>query len=453
MLSLDQLPLNILFQILFYLDFQDLRNVSKTCKSLRILSNESISYSKYLNEKTLSNWWTKRLLHDFFEAMDQSRNVIMLFSKSNDLSIIDTLRDVQERMNLGPTDTSSLSGYRQESKTELDNELNKQFSSSSSADNDSSCGIGQDIDIKLKENNLFDDSFSSYEDDEDILEVTTKHMQVNLDRSKEQEYNENMGYLKVLQGFYNIAMYKKDKDDSFVDSCFEKPDKVMNPMDNIEKVMKPTNHTSDSLTSTSTDFLHSLDESQYSSNNDILSNSHKLEEHKQLFTHKLKNIPDSSDILDSNTSIEFIEKLRNSNKVKDKKVLFETLIARNNKDNPLNKNQRATSNDNIKYEQSLTNDISSGLEKKNFFQEYLEEVERCNPTQTELYHTLEKSSQKMSINDNISNFRDNLAHNYEIKLEDMKIAKEKFKKYLTTPHRRKLKAFVTDDNRICYEKF
>ncbi|CDO96015.1 unnamed protein product [Kluyveromyces dobzhanskii CBS 2104] len=89
--SLDELPIGVIFQILSQLEFCDLKNVSATCWTLRILTNEKLMYYGILNDSRNQYLWTKRYFLDSLRMLQSNRKGFD-FTSLNDTTIFQSLR-------------------------------------------------------------------------------------------------------------------------------------------------------------------------------------------------------------------------------------------------------------------------------------------------------------------------------------------------------------------------
>lgn len=464
--SFDQLPLNIIFRVLFYLDFQDLYNVSQTCRTLRILSNESMTYHRKLKEANSKNWWTKRLLFDFFNVMDGKRHVLDQISLRK-ISVINALRRVQEKLQLGSDEKIIMLDYHPNVIEEVD--LNEQAIEDE-----------QNPSQFIPENNSdYDEELSGEEDgyecdDSDITvsmpETPPKYtannpfiIGTNSKKRNDKLDKEGLTYIKILQGFHKIATNSHKKphhrvhieeelDNHYENAEVMTPTKSNNtstvsltPVVSIQNILTEVNRTPEYPDINSPD---SYDHSRSTSS--VFSDTPKLTERVWSFGCELEHLSHVSNDSDSSSS-EFIKQLQKSKKVKDKKFLYEKLMAKNQE----KQMSPPTRNKELSYaslkapgmvdQEELYND------KRRISQKYLEELERCNSPSVPPNANLEDLHQP-DPGKHLSKYKDHVESSHDFKLENNELQKEKTRKTTRTPHRRKLKAFVTDGNRICYEK-
>lgn len=105
--SLEKLPLNIIFQILTYLSIEDLQSVAQTCRTLQVLCNESIAYNKYMQEPKYSNQWVRKLIHRLLVFYHKDKEVLLCSAVKQEVGH-ETLRYFQSFMQLGSLDLISM---------------------------------------------------------------------------------------------------------------------------------------------------------------------------------------------------------------------------------------------------------------------------------------------------------------------------------------------------------
>ncbi|SCW04080.1 LAFE_0H05468g1_1 [Lachancea fermentati] len=431
--SLDELPLNVIFRILFFLDFDALNKVSKTCRALKILCNESITYNRALKEQTSANWWTKRLLFDVFHVMDTERNLLKYVSTER-ISIIGSLRAVQESFDLGSDQL--LIECSQRISTKPIQEFNE-FSEGDNIDDDILPASGTEY---------------SGNDYNGLREDINRP----LDR-------DGLAYLKILQGFHRIAvnshkLFHRSSESVLAEQCADqnsenvetptKPAKTVNvaltPIESFQSLVTSEEKSPECLQFTS-DSPESSNRSRSASS--VFSDPPKLSERAWSFGYELDHISDEHSESDSSSSTEFIRQLQNSSKVSDKKFLFERLMAKKREEEAL----ITRSNKSNTYESLRPISNPKQIEgTRSVSQGYLMELERCdspiNKSHLSTAKTIEPPSKEFLVR-----YQDHVANKVDEKSEKTD-RKREAKKASRAPYRRKLKALVIEGNRVCYEK-
>ncbi|QLQ81951.1 hypothetical protein HG537_0G02050 [Torulaspora globosa] len=337
-LSLTELPLNVLFQIFCFLEREELINIARCCRILRILANESLMLTNNMVE--LQGFRNRRLLFDVFDILNGSRNLVMRLTMEYKVSILESVRYVQRR---------------------------------------------------------------------------TQMMLLRDEETEEDVRNDGkMTYLKILQGFNNLALAAQDctKSDEEVVTPSEDPVSY-EPVVTETKIVSPaaSNYSKSSAASIFSDLPPKL------SNRGWHSSIYELE-------HVSDHTDASTSECDTSSSTDSIVRLRNSTKVKDKAALFEKLFSQ---DYEITKSPKKCRKN--KSYGALSPTIRPASEKRSISQGYLEELERCSlATQ-------------------------NSSYDYDVDLNTLKDQDKKSKSARPRIFRRsKLTAFVTEDNKICYEK-
>lgn len=400
--SLTELPLNVLFQVLWFLDREELRNVAKCCRMLRLLANENLMLTNSLVElHSWRNQWNRRLLYDVFDILNGSRNLLMKLTFEHNISIFESVQYVQQRYEL----------ECQASGTQM---------------------------LLLRN------------EDPDFVEDV---------RNANEDYKRNDGkmtYLKILQGFHNLALAAQESKESEVSRVGE---------EEVEPVETPVkNDDSESTLKQSRTISPAASNYSKSSAASIFSDlPPKLSDrgwHSSIY--ELEHVSDHTDAsnseADTSSSTESIVRLRNSNKVKDKAALFEKLFS---KDYELIKSPKKCRKK--KSYGVLTATIGpdpSGSRpegnKRSISQGYLEELERCNLSTAQI--PLSASSDEQTVQRPILKYQDHVLTEYDvdIKTQTTSLSDETDRKHrrprARVSQRSKLTAFVTEDNKICYEK-
>lgn len=445
--ALTDLPLNVIFRVLSCLDLKELQNVARCCKILRVLANENLILTNNLIDlNSRRDQWTRRLIFDVFDILNGSRNLIFKLTTAYNLSVVESIRIVQRNYGLG---------YSKLAKIE---EVSK-----------SPCLASEELGMM---------NATKYPGTEKIL--TNTHNELGKSNNCNIE-RETVTYLKILQGFHNIAlsaqqdqMDKKVDEDTWDDSdrelCLEEnlsenehdlESDVGTPIQSYKKGAGTTAKHTRTVSPTSSDYSKSSTNSIFSelppklSSRGWHSSIYELE-------HVSDHLPHANSDDGTSSSSESIVKLRNSNKVKDKAALFEKLISN---DYTMSGNQKKlkkkksygilppSENSDMLY--SLSSSFSNS--KRNISQGYLEELERCNliiagiPTNmTELDESADASaSLGVERRKDMTHIKEDCESKRITNTSDDSVKNNKPR---NTRQRSKLKAFVTNDNKICYEK-
>lgn len=410
--SLTQLPLNVLFQIICFLDMEDLRNVSKSCRMLRILANENLILSNHLVElHKYRNEWTQRLLFDVFDILNGSRRLLMKLTLEHNVSIFESVRYIQDRYDLA----YSASGK-------------------------------QMLLLRNEDPDFVDDVRNA---NEDYVNDEGKTNTKNCER-------ETLTYLKILQGFHNLAIAAPDR----AEQAAEKTVKTPMKKDDDDTAMYETNlKQTRTVSPTASNYSRSSAASIFS---DLPPKLSDRGWHSSIY--ELEHVSDDADACnsdgDSSSSTESIVRLRNSTKVKDKAALFEKLFSRDYEISKSPKKCRKKKSYGALTAATIGPELpgsrpASG--KRTISQGYLEELERCNlPT---------RSNPLSSFNEDLQNvhkptlkYQHHLLneHDTDLKTFTNRLSEEDDRKNLRPrtriSQRSKLTAFVTEDNKICYEK-
>lgn len=404
--SLIELPLNVLFRVLCFLELEELRNVARSCRLMRILANENLMLTNNLVELNSSrDLWTRRLFFDVFDILNGSRNLLMRLTMENRITIFDSVRYVQEKCELGFSPNEAQLLLTQTDGLDFMNEMR------------------------------------------DTTENTESETR---DHGKE-----NLTYLKILQGFHNLALSAQDTTETkeagpVVETVDE--EEVTTPPRNIPVTIQPCLKQTRTISPTTSSYSKSSEGSLFS---DLPPKLSDRGWHSSIY--ELEHVSDQEGATesegDSNTSNESIIRLRNSTKVKDKAALFEKLISKDYGllSNP-KKCQKKKSYGALTADHSDTPPESA---KRSISQGYLEEVERCNLASRPGTPVLEQGSPRGDTS--ISRYQDHVLSEYDVEIKaitDLQDYDGKRHRKLKTrkSQRSKLKAFVTEDNRICYER-
>ncbi|SCU95771.1 LANO_0E11342g1_1 [Lachancea nothofagi CBS 11611] len=428
--SLADLPLDIIMEILFYLPFQDLESLSKTCKTLRVLSNESVTYHRSVNGKSTAAQWTKRLLFDFLHVINQKEHLLNLVATEK-TSIVNAIRDLQARFELG-TQVPLLGQSEHSQPQELTDVAIESESPTA--------------DISLQESGV-------------QCSVTVRRNSALIDK-------DGLAYLKILQGFQRIATnsHKLSKEKSSHKSGSATASKSEDATDRPETPTKRANinvaltpFEFQTYPSNSKGFTegvhcddHSPDSSYHSrSTSSIFSEVPKLSDLAWSYSDELKNLDngstdsESEHSSDSSSSTKYLRELQRSTKVSDKKYLFERLNTRIQKINdPLN------SKDGCEKKDLAPALRPASITTRSLSQGYLVEVERCN---SHLPSGMPLEASKSSLGF-LTRYEEHLANGMNLTSHETTRKRNKQRRQNQAPHRRTLIAKITDKNRISYEK-
>ncbi|CEP62003.1 Mfb1p LALA0_S04e05512g [Lachancea lanzarotensis] len=418
--SLTDLPLHIIMEILFYLPFQDLENVAKTSKTLRILSNESITYHRTFKNSSAASQWTRRLLFDFLHIVD-GKPRLLEYIDSHGISVVDGVSALQKRFNLG---TNALLLTEQE--------RFHTFPSLDAQDGGPGCHEGSSTDLQLR---------GPY----------------GLSRQLNHTDKEGLIYLKILQGFQRIATnsHRLFENQSNVPDAHipvaekptERPENPARVVEMVSTVYSPELPTCrpHSPEPTQPDAVNSKDSSPSSSHassseGSLFSEVPKLSDLTWSYCDVFKSEEQPSSASDgegsdSSSSIKYLRELQRSTKVSDKKHFFERLNTQLQLDHELVLGRNEDEN----------NTLSRRLRQKSS-QDYDTELEHCSSLSLRPSLEASKSSQEY-----LSRYQAHLATSAKNK-QDATRKKGKQRRHNQAPHRRTLVAKITDDNRIFYEK-
>ncbi|CAR25848.1 hypothetical protein ZYGR_0A04200 [Zygosaccharomyces rouxii] len=233
---------------------------------------------------------------------------------------------------------------------------------------------------------------------------------------------ETLSYMRILQGVH-------EEDTKLVET-----DHVTSPDPNdwdakLEKALKV-------LSPACSDYSKSSANSTFSELPPRLSNSEWSSPINELNTLSDVSVHGISDC-ESTSSANSLDKLRSSNKVRDKAALFEKLMAED-----VNHTTRSQGKSMKRKSYGLLShffpDRSFDTRDRNVSQGYIEELARCNgePAAT----TAPGELQDTQANDNT------------LECTEEPLSKKNYRNNSKGIQRNRLKAFVTQGNRICYEK-
>lgn len=410
--SLIELPLNVLFRILCFLELEELRNVAKCCKLMRILANENLMLTNNLVELNSSrDQWTRRLFFDVFDILNGSRNVLMKLTMENRVSIFESVRYVQQKCELGYSSSETRLLLMQNDDLDFMNDIR--------------------------------DAKENYENKSAMCGA--------VERGKE-----GLTYMKILQGFHNLALSSRDsmKDNEQVVTPVEvvNEEDVQNGADNDATTFAPSSKQTRTISPTASSYSKSSEGSLFS---DLPPKLSDRGWHSSIY--ELEHVSDHADASNSesedSSSNDSMIRLRNSTKVRDKAALFEKLIS---KDYGLlsyaKKCQKKKSYGALSADHTDSRPTSS---KRSISQGYLEELERCNLPSRSSTPLLDDEVAR--ADSPISKYQDHVMAEYVVGIKTHTNSQEenlKRQRKLKTrlSQRSKLKAFVTEDNKICYER-
>ncbi|SCU85367.1 LADA_0D07096g1_1 [Lachancea dasiensis] len=442
--SLADLPLDVLMDILFFLPFQDLENVGKTCRTLRILSNESVTYRRTLTAPNDANRWTRRLLMDFLQVVNEKRQLLE-YIDAKEISIVAAVSEVQMRFELGSQ--VPLLTYQHGRALQDLSEANQRANADSTAKGSSA-----------KDDLAKDDS----------LVYPRTQSSSTLPKSSAHHDREGLAYLKILQGFHRIAtnshkLLKKRhgrkvgtpssplSSSSLALSQNGGRPHTPNKKGHLNVALTPIefqNYASSARSTSETEKgdSGSPDSLQRSrSPSSIFSDVPKLSDLSWSYSDDLKDLEanntdsGSDNSTDSSSSVKYLKELQRSTKVSDKKDLFERLSTRLQK-----------SNETLPMKNDLGLEDSSFIMRPatssgNLSQRSLEDFGSCiSPS---LHPPLEHSRSSQGY---LSRYKEHVAVGGNSTSSATR-AKSHQRGLNATPHRRTLVAKITDNNRICYE--
>ncbi|AMD22969.1 HHR200Wp [Eremothecium sinecaudum] len=480
--SLDQLPLNIIFQILTYLSIQDLRNVSQTCKTLRVLCNESIAYNKYMKDPACGNQWSGGFIHHLL-AMYNDEGLLCCFPSKRATS--ETLRYVQSCMRLGSLRLITMLGSLRPGSQSSVKRAGGYFISLDAGDDDNeSYKFGGDITY------FSEQEFQCYESIEDAsaepgdqedLEANGLRRAKDTDMDMEPEtcrssstappipsllFKTSLKKMGMTNGFYQPAyltafpskLFKELRQreavtegnsiDGEMSSDLRQPATIkgtpskrgtrrfkLGQNGEEDNFLGDDEHETDAdeeddrhrLTPSSrmpANFNVSPRSSNGGSDNSIFSDLKLTDSEHRAWTmgFELDPLSDSTNELDSGSSRSFLKKLQNPMRVREKAVLFDMLL--NKEDKPAPPKAPAS---------------GEGTKRK-LRDNYMREIDRHNSKPALTARTI-------AVFDNEKCLKG--------RYEDLWQQKEATDTDSTPTIRRKrkqLKAFVTDGNKICYER-
>ncbi|SCU81315.1 LAMI_0B05666g1_1 [Lachancea mirantina] len=418
MKSLEELPLEVIFRILFFLPFEDLRQVSKTCRMLRVLSNESIMYHRMLRDPSSSCFWTKRLLFDFLHIVNRKTDILGHISAEK-VSIIGTLRAIQQRFDLDCSQGLLASNFET-------SELSLRYP-------------------RLEYENMCDGGKRRCPSPQRPIAGASD--------------KQNKAYLAILKGFHKIADRASD---------LRQEDTQVRPVTPTKTRNVPPAAPSPSTTLDETQPLEFADDSPTSSfhsrsASSLFSEAPKVAESEWPYLYELERVSDENTDSDSSSSNGYIEQLRNSNKVKDKRFIYERLASKDRAGNTISgKRSKHPASNSLQAAFELPEELQkapNNASKRTVSQGYLielERLERCSsPPSPGCYDGNNTAKGPDLSSKYLSRYEDHVMREQTTDTNNTIILNRKtihHKRSSKRPPRRKLIASVTVENRICYEK-
>ncbi|QHS72420.1 Mfb1p [Saccharomyces paradoxus] len=423
--SLTNLPLNLLFRILSHLDMNDLQSIGKTCTLLRMLANENIVYRNAVIGSNGNMWWTKNVLVDIFDVLNLNRKAMRTLNNHN-ISLVASLRNVQRKYKLGVVDTA------RKSISHGPNEVESKENAS------------------VKDLNM--------------------HLSERTEISREQ-----IAHTAILQGMNQFIelndkafrTHSADSDDTYIEENYDE-------IHSLHELEKNTTFEEDLLKKPPLTPSPTFSNYSRSSTNSVFSSSSP-----KLLDDDWNNIttdftrprdPDYKEVTPTSTeSSDSITRLRKSSKVKDKAELFEKLIFRDSrplktkkKDNPRMKLPSSLSVNDEDFRKIISppSEVLPKVGRRSVSRGYLEEIERHCPDYTS--ETGNPLSIKRVNSRKIANYEQLIMkeNSPNCKRVTEKNDENRFQRSHTSPviesskphQRSKLKAVVTNGNKISYRK-
>lgn len=461
--SLDGLPLDILLRILGQLEFSDLKNVSETCWTLRLVANETLMYHSVLQNLRTRHLWTKRYFFDTLRMLRRQQPGFD-FRSLSDTTIIQSLWYLQvgvrkvsgNFMRLLEADSQRVDDDDDDDNRESSNgncktkyieyddiedyDYDERIPDNSDCYSSSISDCEEDDNNEEEQDEEDDDISSLIEIESDNDDIEDKICAVNdtpckkgVIASKPVKIDkEGLKYLRILQGFHKVgAVQAKSK--QTVEKCTSTPTKYGMLMDDVEFTPLSTINSLLKRIDSSADSHHvhinspdsfGVSHSRSGSSSVFSDSVPKLTDNLWSKIYELEHQSFSSSDSDSSSSTEFIRKLQSSKKVKDKAVLFERLLAKNK-----DKNASYIGNTGVPASCSSSTKLKKPHVRK-ISDNYMEAVRR-SASPVDLLNESSPDGSGAFINGT---------------------GRGRPTKHSKTHHRRKLKASVMDGNRICYEK-
>ncbi|EJS42310.1 YDR219C [Saccharomyces arboricola H-6] len=419
--SLTNLPLNLLFRILSHLDMSDLQSIGKTCTSLRMLANENIVYRNAVIGSNGNMWWTKNVLVDVFDVLNFNRKVIRTLNSHN-ISVVASLKNVQQMYKLGVSDPAEKSiSYET-----LEAEKERNFS------------------VK------------------DLDADPSRHTETS------REQFTHMAILEGMNQFIELndkafQTHSADSDDTYIDE-------INDDIHSLHELQKNTSFEEELVRKPSLNPSPTFSNYSRSSTNSVFSSSSPklLDDDWNNITADFMN-PDCKET--TPTSIESsdsITRLRKSSKVKDKAELFEKLIFRDSKplqtkkkDNPRMKISSSLSINDEDFRKIICppSETLPKVSRRSISRGYIEEIERRSPDHnSETGNSLvikRVSSRKVADYERLIK-KENSSDSKKITENDENKSQRSYStpvlEQSKTHQRSKLKAVVTNGNKISYRK-
>lgn len=413
----------------------ELQNLAKCCRLLRILANENLILTNNLIELNSSrDQWTRRLLFDVFDILNGSRNILFKMTLEHNISIFDSVRYVQKKCELGYSTKETQLLLMQDEHRDFMNDIRE--------------------------------ANENYKKGSELY--TTRRSE-----------RETLTYLKILQGFHSLAIETQEADETEVvveadltgEDFLNTPTEVQHIRDCDEEVATPVKDDNTSfepsikrtrtISPTASNYSKSSTASIFS---DLPPKLSDRGWHSSIY--ELEHVSDhmngsNSDGEESSSSSESIDRLRNSTKVKDKAALFEKLLSKdyvsqgNQKKSKKKKSYSALTKAHRTIETADIIMERPARSIRSISQSYLEELERCNLSLQSAEPRFDESNENPETS--LSKAHGNVVTAFGPKLKVLGLSEdENSKKYRKIKarilQRSRLKAFVTEDNKICYEK-
>lgn len=470
--SIVELPIDVLFRVFSHLEFSDLKNVSATCWTLRVLSNEKLMYYSIFSDPNNQYMWTKRYLLDSLRFLDRRRHLFSM-NMLNNTTIFQSLRYLHDRMMNVSKSIVKLIDYQDDlqldeiecqdnNEGDEENTQNNENNDTEEDEEDEEKYEGENEEEETEEDSeeiaehngdlrfdpleyektqseLEDDCEGSFFDDQEMLPIEIpKESYVDNYNSSFRSVSrtkiidlDGRKYLEILEGFHKICTTpgKQTASRNNLSHIFATPTKQdeflntlqLTPLSSIHSLLKRIDSTADSNNANSPD---SFGNSHSRSGSSVFSDdAPKLSDNPWSVIYDLEHASDYSSESDSSSSTDFIRELQSSKKVKDKAVLFERLLAKTKVKSSATNDRKVSAED--------VNIISPQLyTKRKVSDKYLEELKRSNspcsnntPTQTLMDNKLQSldGPNNMTV-----------------------LPPTKLTKKLKTHHRRKLKASFCD---------
>ncbi|QEU62577.1 Mfb1 [Kluyveromyces lactis] len=494
--SLDELPINVIFQILSELKFSDLKNVSATCWTLRILTNEKLMYYSILHDPKNQYLWTKRYFLDSLRMLQRNRrgfdfvslndttffqslrylhngvrkvsgNLLRLLESNDNLGIneIDTATEGEDNDNMNNNENDNESnGYDSQNQRvgkkyindgRTDGEMMPDNSDLWETEDESDIDTTDDINGL---DQIYAENISVFEEDtgsDSYNDGQIQPVQISMNDFADSESTptkkpcakptkidkEGLKYLRVLEGFHRIGVIsgRETPDRVITHNTSATPNKYGNLLDDVQFTPLSTISSLLKRIDSGSDSNHAHSPDSFGilhsrSGSSVFSDgAPKLADQPWSKIYELDHQSLSSSDSDSSSSTEFIRQLQSSKKVKDKAVLFERLLAKSK--------ERSVSLKEKKFHASSNNGNCRKVSD-----DYLAETRRNASPAPSSVSSID-TEMRLTIQEAKNNSNDHFDSHAKTKSSSTHGTK-----HSKIHHRKKLKALVMDGNRICYEK-